>query len=494
MNTLYFGDNLDILRNHIPDNSIDLIYLDPPFNSKADYNVLFKEKTGEHSRAQIMAFEDTWHWTEETEKTFQDIVDTASANVVEMMRAFRQFIGLNDMMAYLTMMCIRLVGLRRVLKETGSLYLHCDPTASHYLKVVMDAIFGKNNFRNEIVWHYGQRTDFYASHFSRKHDIILFYARSKNVTLNRVSIPWPKEDFLKHRHDVKVNEQGWEFICADGGKPGVRYVRLVEEVLAEGKPLDTVWDLPLLNLSAKERLGYPTQKPEALLERIISASSNEGDIILDPFCGCGTAITVAQRLKRQWIGIDITHLAINLIKWRLNDMYRLEPKKDYKVIGEPEDLSGTRELASQNRYQFQWWSLSMINARPYGDKKKGADTGIDGYLYFQDELGKVKKAIVQVKSGNVSTKDIRELGHVIDREGSEIGIFITLEVPTKPMQTEATGKGYYRSPTWKKDYPKIQILTVEDLLSGKQPKLPPTVAAHKQAKRVNSKEQLEIEY
>ena len=493
-NILYYGDNLNILRDKIKEETIDLIYLDPPFNSKADYNILYREPDGEPSKAQITAFEDSWHWTEEAQLTFQQIIDTAPPHVIEMMNAFRTCVGLNDMMAYLTMMCIRLLELRRVLKKTGSIYLHCDPTASHYLKILMDTIFGKSNFRNEIVWHYGQRTDFHKSHFSRKHDIVLFYAKGKNTKINPVSMPWLKEDFLKHRHDVKVDEKGREFIWADGGKPGVRYVRFVKEVLAEGKPLDTVWNLPLINSAAKERLGYPTQKPEALLERIISASSNEGDIVLDPFCGCGTTISVAQRYKRQWIGIDITHLSINLIKQRLKDTFNLEPKKDYLVIGEPEDLPGARELASQNRYQFQWWALALVNARPYGDKIKGSDTGIDGYIYFSDEKDKYQRAIVQVKSGGVSVKDIRDLGHVIEREKSEIGILITLESATKPMMKEAFQKGYYKADTIKGNYPRLQILTIEELFAGKKPQMPAMISHVKKASPAYQTPSEELEF
>jgi site-specific DNA-methyltransferase (adenine-specific) len=239
-----------------------------------------------------------------------------------------------------------------------------------------------------------------------------------------------------------------------------------------GKQPDDWWQIQPIAPSSGERLGYPTQKPEVLLERIILASSNKGDTVLDPFCGCGTTITVAQRLSRQWVGIDITHLATNLIKKRLKDMFDLEPKKDYLVIGEPEDLTGAEELANQNRYQFQWWALSLINARPYGDKKKGKDTGIDGYIYFNEDMGKVAKGIVSVKSGNVSARDIRDLGHVMDREQAELGILITLKDPTRDMNKEAAGKGLYRFTLLNKDYARIQILTVEDLFNGKKPDIP----------------------
>lgn len=431
-NILYYGDNLKILRDHIKNESIDLIYLDPPFNSKANYNILYKELTGESSRAQITAFGDTWHWGDDAAKTFQEIIDTAPPKVVEMMLAFKKFIGANDVMAYLTMMCIRLIELRRVLKDTGSIYLHCDPTASHYLKILMDAIFGKTNFRNEIIWHY-KRWPAKQKNFQRMHDVILFY--SKKYLSNDFNV------FLEALSAGTLKRWG-------GKKSKVEFdgdVRLTTQMTDEdslGRPMDDVWDIPVINSQARERLGYPTQKPESLLERIINASSKTGDVVLDPFCGCGTSIAVAERLKRNWIGIDVTHLAINLIKLRMHDMFQLKAKTDYTVIGEPEDLNGAIELASQNRYQFQWWSVSLIeNARPYQDKKKGSDTGIDGFVYFEGD----KKAVIQVKSGNIGVKDIRDLGHVIDREKAEIGIFITLEEPTGPMKKEALQKGFFKN-------------------------------------------------
>ena len=450
-NNLFYGDNLDILRNHIQDNSIDLIYLDPPFNSKADYNILYKEPDGSQSKAQITAFGDTWHWTEETERTFQEIIDVAPGKIVDMMNAFKGFIGANDIMAYLTMMCIRLIELRRALKDTGSIYLHCDPTASHYLKILMDAIFKEKNFRNEIVWWY-ETGGIPRNDFARKHDVILRYSKSDNYFFDATSVMEKRSDEVLRR--------------IASGTPGA--------TRSEGEyrhPSD-VWKIPAINAMAKERLGYPTQKPEALLEKIIKASSNEGDVVLDPFCGCGTALSVAQHLNRNWIGIDITHLAINLIKWRMKNQYNLEAGKDYKVIGEPQDLSGAKALASQNRYQFQWWALSLIDARPYGDKKKGADTGIDGFIHFNENNNIVKKVIVQVKSGNTSVKDIRDLGHVVDREKAVIGIFITLGSPTRPMKEESAKAGIYTFPINNQKMPKIQILTIEEILNGKSPQVP----------------------
>lgn len=494
-NKLYYGDNLSILRDYIKDESVDLIYLDPPFNSKTNYNILYKEPTGEQSQAQITAFEDTWHWTEEAERTFQKIVDTAPPTVVEMMDAFRKFVGVNDVMAYLTMMAIRLIELHRVLKDTGSIYLHCDPTASHYLKILMDTIFGKKNVRNEIVWHYTGRRMKASQKYNSKHDIIFYYAKSDKTIIKNYPVEgWNRDEYIKmKKQEVHKDEDGREWIWGHAGKGKSHHYRIyIDDVVQGGRAVDDVWGIPIINTSAKERLGYPTQKPEFLLERIIMASSDEENVVLDPFCGCGTTIAVAQKLKRKWIGIDITHLAINLIKLRMKGMFGLQPKKDYEIIGEPEDLTGATELASQNRYQFQWWALSLINARPYQDKKKGSDTGIDGFIYFQDEKDKVQKVIVQVKSGHVSVKDIRDLGHVIDRENAEIGVFITLENPTKPMITEAVQKGFYKSISGKQ-YPKLQIKTIEDLLQDNRLEIPSSHISHKKAQPYDKSEQIKLE-
>jgi len=463
-NALYYGDNLEVLRKYIPDDSIDLIYLDPPFNSKATYNILFKEPTGKPSIAQIIAFEDTWHWTEETERTFQEIIKKAPVNVVKMMMAFRDFVGINDVMAYLTMMCIRMLELRRVLKDTGSIYLHCDPTASHYLKILMDTVFGKENFRNEIIWSYAGG-GIPTKDFPRKHDILLRYTKTKTYSFKPEYKPYTTGTIQRGRTKIK-------------GKYAQKGLRL------EGTPVNDWWiDVPkITSPTDPEKLGFPTQKPIALLKRIISCSSESHSVVLDPFCGCGTTVIAAESMSRTWIGIDITHLAINLIKWRLKTQFAKEPKKDYRVIGEPVDFAGAKELAIQNRYQFQWWVLSLIDARPYGDKKRGADTGIDGFVYFMDEKDKIKSAVVQVKSGKASVKDIRDLGHVIDREKAKMGIFITLEPPTDPMKKEALSKGYYKSPTGE-EFLQIQVLTVKEILEGKKPKLPPKLDSFKKAKR-----------
>ena len=472
-NQLYFGDNLKILQDHIADESVDLIYLDPPFNSKATYNVLFKEKSGEDSTAQITAFDDTWHWGIESEDAYHKIVK-AGGKLADLLGVLRKFLGTNDMMAYLTMMAIRLKELQRVLKPTGSIYLHCDPTASHYLKLLMDAIFGAKMFRNEIIWQYSGWNKKLKNHFERRHDIILMYVSSDKQIFHSFFTPYSsKEEYLKIRKQkLHVDDSGREYTLdvRDGGKRRVRVY--VDESLARGKPTDDVWKIDKLNNSAKESLGYPTQKPEALLERIIQASSNEGDVILDPFCGCGTAISVAERLHRNWIGIDLTHLAVTLMKHRLQDSFGkdLEP---YEVVGDPKHLSGADALAQEDRYQFEWWALGLVEAQPAQDKKKGADKGIDGLIYFIDNAkGEIKKVLVQVKSGHVKSGDVRDLRGTLEREEGAIGLFVTLEEPTRPMIEEAATAGFYEAKELGKKYPKVQILTIEELLDGKQAEYP----------------------
>jgi site-specific DNA-methyltransferase (adenine-specific) len=480
-NTLYFGDNLKILRNEIPNDSIDLIYLDPPFNSKADYNILFREPDGLPSQAQIRVFDDSWHWTEEAEKTYLEILDIAPSKVSDMIRSFIDFIGKNDVMAYLTMMCIRLLELHRVLKKSGSIYLHCDPTASHYLKVLMDMIFDKRNFKNEIIWHY-RKWPSGTKQFQRNHDVILFYAAT--VTNDRLF----NQVDLMERTESTIKRFGNKKIVSGYDNEGKRIPSKMEETDSLGVPRDDVWDIKRV---APVKQLFPTQKPEPLLSRIIRASSNEGDIILDPFCGCGTTIVEAQGQRRRWIGIDITCLATNLIKRRLKDMFGLIPNEGYNIIGEPEDMSGAIELAKQDRYQFQWWALSLIDhAKPFRDKKKGPDSGIDGILYFKDDVDKIERVVIQVKSGKVSVKDIRDLGHVVEREKSPIGLFITLQPPTKPMTKEAISTGFYKAKLSGTQYPKIQILTIEDLFDGKNPQTPQVVSAYRKAQIPNLQEKL----
>jgi site-specific DNA-methyltransferase (adenine-specific) len=554
MNTLYYGDNLNILREYIKDESIDLIYLDPPFNSNRSYNVLFKDQSGNASDAQIAAFDDSWHWGGTAERTYQDLVQNAPMDVARMIGALREFVGANQMMAYLVMMAARLVELHRVLKPTGSLYLHCDPTASHYLKILLDMIFGVENFQNEVVW---KRTGAHgrAKKWGPIHDTLLFYSKTDMFTWNRIfqeyengyvenfykfedehgkfqvisldgpgsrtgssGKPWKNVDpTLKGRHwelppdraipEWFVHPEGYSQMSIQERldvleNAGLIYWPLHGQVprfkryisIAEGNPLqDIITDIRPIGAQAAERLGYPTQKPLALLERIISASSNPGDVVLDPFSGCGTCIDAAQSLGRQWVGIDITHLAIAMHKARLKDRFGFEAGRDYAVVGEPQDLDGARQLAREDRYQFQWWALSLIEARPLGGDggrtgKKGSDRGVDGAINFIEERGQVKRALVQVKSGHVKAGDVRDLVGTLNREGAQIGVFLTLEAPSRDMVSEAASAGFYHSELWQKDYPRVQILTVEELLNGAEVKIPPTPAGYEAFKKAGKAE------
>jgi DNA modification methylase len=522
-NTLYYGDNLEVMRKYLPDASVDLVYLDPPFNSNRDYNLLFREQSGEPAQGQIKAFTDTWQWSE---RAYDEFCQTCAVPaLVELVQGFVRTLGRNDITAYLVMMAPRLVELHRVLKPTGSLYLHCDPTASHYLKVMLDVIFGARNFRNEIVW---KRTSAHsgARRWGDVHDILLFYSKTEDYHWNTVFQP----------HEAKHVESKYTFVDArgkympsdltgagrtsgDSGKPWRGYDpsalgrhwavprKTVEELagkerasqmttqekldlldahgyihwpdrgkgfprfkkyLSEGTLIqDVITDIPPINSQARERLGYPTQKPLALLERIIQASSNAGDTVLDPFCGCGTAIVAAQKLNRRWIGIDITHLAIALIKYRLSDMFNLQENTDYRVVGEPTTVAEARALAQQDRDEFQKWAIGLIpRARPYQDKK-GKDTGIDGVLYFKDDLKDPKRALIQVKSGKVGVKDVRDFLWVLEREGATLGLFVSLEPPTREMVREAEQAGFYTTPLGKLRIPRLQVRTVGELLEGK---------------------------
>jgi site-specific DNA-methyltransferase (adenine-specific) len=521
-NTLYYGDNLDILRAHIADSSVDLVYLDPPFNSNRTYNVLFKDERGVDSEAQITAFEDTWHWNQTAEVVYRDLV--TGSPIGELVGAILALTGRGQMGAYLVMMAARLVELHRVLKPTGSLYLHCDPTASHYLKIILDGIFGPQNFRNEIIW---RRTSAHSDARARYGDVtdsILLYAKSDKATWNRPSVPLSAKN-IAEKYNL-IDEHGRRYTTRDLRSPNprpnltyeykgyqphpngwsisrelmerydregrlhfpkeptgrIRLKNYLDE--SDGQPLQNLWDdIAPINSQAAERMGYPTQKPVALLERIIAASSNPGDVVLDPFCGCGTAVTAAQKLGRRWIGIDITHLSIALQKYRLEQLY---PGIAFDVIGEPQDLGAARQLASDDRYQFQWWALSLVRARPVGGDvgsktgKKGGDKGIDGVVNFVDDAGgKPKRALVQVKSGKVKPGDIRDLVGTVQREGAQLGVFVTLEEPSREMRTEASSAGFYTSPGWGKTYPKIQILTIAELLRGAMATMPPPFGTFK---------------
>ncbi len=511
MRALYFGDNLHILREHIRDESVDLVYLDPPFNSKRDYNLLFKTPKGQNSDAQITAFEDSWHWGIQAESEYAEILHQSNTEVAGMIEALRRFLGESDMLAYLTMMANRLIELHRVLKPTGSLYLHCDPTASHYLKIVLDSVFGPACFRNEIVWKRQSAHSDAKTKFPAVSDVVLFYAKTKDAEfhplytthdqsyldkfyrhddedgrgayrLGDMASPNPRPNMMYEWMGFASPMKGWRYQretmqkLHDEGR--IQYPRNPDGTLntsrrpslkryldeQEGSIVTNVWDdIQPLHAAAAEALGYPTQKPLALLERIINASSTPGNIVLDPFCGCGTAVHAAEKLGRGWIGIDITHLAVSLIERRMKDAF---PGIVFEVHGTPRDHAGARNLAERDKYQFQFWALSLVNAQPYKSGKKGADGGTDGLIYFQDDKGAAKKIVVSVKGGESVTRTmIADLKNTVEREKAAIGIFVTLAPPTQPMITEAATAGFYESPQHGQ-FQKIQILTIEGLLSG----------------------------
>lgn len=591
MNRLYFGDNLKWISNRkeFPDASVDLVYLDPPFNSNADYNVLFREPTGQVSQAQFHAFTDTWSWADAAE-TYHQFVDTCqNVAVVEMMEAFHGFLKNSPMMAYLAMMAPRLVELHRVLKPTGCLYLHCDPTASAYLKMMLDGIFDPINFRNEIVWRRTNAHNKLSRQYGPIHDTILFYARSKQTKVHPGRRPYLK-NYVKENFPYK-DERGFyqsNVLTGSGTRTGEsgqpwrtynptskgRHWAIPEKLLNElpeserrvpvqeilerldqrelilhprgatslprykqylesstGILYQDIWayqpgtsgllegstesidqDVKWLD-SEEEKLGYQTQKPVGVIERILQTSTKPGDVVLDPFCGCGTTIHAAQKLGREWIGIDITYLAINLIKRRLKDAFGEEIEFEEK--GQPTDFESAKRLAELDKFQFQHWALSLIGARPLKEGEgKGADRGVDGLLYFyeterKDIPGRVKeeplpksepvhreKIIVQVKGGGVNRGDVATLLGDVENQKAAGGVLITLEKPSKQMRTEAADAGRYTSKLWHdKDYPKIQILTVEGLINGTEridapPQLNPFAMAARESAREKQTEML----
>ena len=483
MNRLYYGDNLDILRDHIRDESVDLIYIDPPFNSKRNYNMIWDEAT-----AQTEAFRDTWSLrsiADEEALIFENEPQRYSA-LHEVITSFDTLLKRSDpsLYAYLVNIGLRIVEMHRVLKNTGSFYLHCDPAAGHYLKILLDAVFGKNSFRNEIIWCYSiggtPKKD-----FARKHDVIFRYSKGEDWTFNDesmlVRIPRKPSSHMK----VITDEDGRTWQEKRDRATGKEYRYPFDKVAPD------YWPIEQLNREDAERLGFDTQKPLRLIERIIAASSDEDDIVLDAYCGCGTTVVAAQKLNRRWIGIDITYIAVDLIKQRLIDHYYLEKSgsslkeatklfnREVEVFGIPRDLEGARALATKTtgdrvRKEFEKWAVFTFGGVFF--EKLGADRGIDGYCYIVD-LGKEGKAermraYIQVKSGSVGVAQIRDFSHVIDREGAPLGIFITLHPPTKDMINEVERMPKYRNGLTGQEYDRIIIVTVEELLEGNLPNLP----------------------
>ncbi|HEV8415675.1 MAG TPA: DNA methyltransferase [Bryobacteraceae bacterium] len=507
---LYYGDNLDVLRKHIDSGSVDLVYLDPPFNSNATYNVLFKEKDGTRAASQLQAFEDTWEWDGRAAATFHDVVEHGQPRVSQALQAFRTLIPDSNMLAYLAMMAPRLTELHRVLRPTGSIYLHCDPTASHYLKLLMDAVFGPENFRNEITW---KRSSAHSDAkqgrraFGNVADILLYYTKTDDYVFNTQYTPYseeylrttynnsdpdgriwkssdltgpggaakgnPEYEFLGVTRFWRFTKDNMQRLLKQGriyqSKPGAvpRMKHYLDEM--PGVPLQNIWDdIGPIPAQAAERLGYPTQKPEVLLERIIKTSSSEGDIVLDAFCGCGTAIAAAEGLGRKWIGIDVTQAAIVVIKQQR--LSKIAPST-YEVIGEPVTVPDAEALAVQDPYQFQWWAVGKLSAHPI-DRKKGRDRGIDGRLDFHDDHRDTKHVIISVKAGHLLPQYVRELRGVIERENAQIGVLISREKPTQSMKAEAASAGFYVSPWRSKKYPRIQLVTIADLFSSHPIEMP----------------------
>lgn len=460
MNRLYFGDNLDVLKA-MNTEIVDMIYLDPPFNSNANYNVLFRAPSGDASDAQLEAFRDTWKWGDVSEKAYDDVI-SAGGEAALVLSGFRRWMGENDMMAYLAMMSARLIHMQRVLKHTGSLYLHCDPKASHYLKIILDAIFGRYNYRNEIIWCY-RKWSVAAGQFVRNHDCIHFVTKQKGEHTFNVLYTQPSKGTMKR---WKGQKQQAFF------EDGVRKATSHADQEAKSAMPDW-WDISIINPNAAERLGYPTQKPLDLLKRAILASSNEGDVVLDPFCGCGTSVAAADELKRQWIGIDVTHYAVTLIE---NRLLRSNAKAQYKVDGRPLDMDGALDLFRRDAHQFQWWAAWQIGAQSYQEAqevKKGADRGIDGNIFFANGPYGTGRIIVSVKGGeNLGVGMVRDLRGVIEREDAEMGVLVCLHEPTANMITEAAAAGFVR-PSAHGRKPRLQIVTVADLFAGKKPDFPP---------------------
>lgn len=522
MSTLYFGDNLDVMREKVATDSVDLIYLDPPFNSNSNYNVLFDEATGDKSSAQTEAFQDTWSWGPVSATAYEDVV-RHGGEVALLIMAYRSWLGENRLMAYLAMMAVRIIELDRVIKPTGSLYLHCDPTASHYIKLLLDAAFGHSCYRREIVWLRSKNPKG-SQHAMRSYgpatDSILYYGASEEtpIHLDRIRISLSPEEIaakyplsddkgryadgpiLRSRGMGARENLVYEYKGFTPGPSGWRMNRAsLEELDAKGNlawtrtgaprrklrpsddmgdPVGSFWgDIPPLNSQAKERLGYPTQKPVALLERIIKASSEEGQVVFDPFCGCGTTIEAAQRLNRQWVGIDIAHYAVTLMERRLRNGH---PNASYGIYGRPTTYAGAVDLARRDKYQFQWWAAWLLGAQTY-EGKKGKDRGIDGNIYFHNGPFGFGHIIISVKGGNnVSPAMVSELAGVVQREKATMGVLITLVEPTKAMLSNAAGSGFVQQSAHGR-LPSIQVATVAQMLEGRMPKLPPLPQPHRQA-------------
>lgn len=524
--------------------------------------MLFQEKDGTQAAAQIKAFGDTWEWNQASAAACDEVIGRGAGRTADALRAFKMLLGGSDMMAYLAMMAPRLLELRRVLKPTGSLYLHCDPTAGHYLKLLLDAIFGPENFRSEIIWRRSSGHNKVSRQYGPIHDTLLFYAKTGDayfhpgvtpVTRGYVrewftdedergpyrtnmltgpgtrtgtsghpwhnfdptsvgrhwAIPASLREVLPHEAVTWTTQSCLDFLYKAGfiyipreGEGQPKY----KQYIGAGSPYQDVWayqpytqgclygiddgideDVKWLQHD-QERLGYPTQKPEGLLARIIGSSCPTDGVVLDPFCGCGTTIAAAQQLHRKWIGIDIAHLAITLIRHRIKDAYGDAIRETHEVTGEPVSLPDAEELAATDPYQFQWWALGLVGARPT-EQKKGAAKGVDGRIFLHEVVGgETQEIIISVKAGHTGPNHVAELRGVTEREHAIIGVLITMQEPTRAMVREAASAGFHTS-RWGK-HSRLQILTIRELLDGRQIDSPPvrqTSVTYKRAPRAISK-------
>lgn len=518
MNRLYYGDNLEVLDEHVADESVDLVYLDPPFNSNRNYSVIFgRNRAADESAAQIQAFEDTWRWTHTTEVLIGELAQTAPRRVADTLSGFYTLLDESEALAYLVNMTPRLLQLHRVLKPTGSLYLHCDPTMSHYLKVLLDAVFDPRNFRNEIIWNRTGAKGLQSTRFARNHDVLLSYTKTPGAKWNGAAafVPYDRNDLdVKTRDKYRYTDKDGRayrlasLINPSSNRPNLTYeflgvtrvwrwtkermqraydegivvqtgpgrVPQMKRYLDEqpGKPLSDVWtDIAPINSRAAERLGYPTQKPLALLERIIKVSSDPGDVVLDPFCGCGSTVDAAQRMGRKWIGIDITYLAIDVISKRLGHTFGNQIFESVAVDGIPKDMTAARALFAQSPLDFERWAVSMMNAEP--NQKQVGDKGVDGVARFPLGNGKIGKLLVSVKGGKtISPSMVRDLSGTVEAQNAQMGVLITLASATKGVTDAVNHGGVFAHPANAQKYPRLQHITVAELLAKKRPEVPPT--------------------
>ena len=542
-NYLFYGDNLAVLRKSVKDETVDLCYIDPPFNSKRNYNQIYNN-IGNEDQAQAQAFTDTWSWDDHAISGFGEILGNDmgrfTVQTVELVKAFRFVLGEGSLLAYVVSLTLRLAEIQRVLKPTGSFYLHCDPTASHYLKLVLDSVFipRGGNYINEITW---KRTTAHSDGkqggkaYGNISDIIFFYSKSSDYTFNPQhssygdvylkKYSYTEADGRRYRLDNLTGPGGaakgnpsyevmgvtrfWRYskekmdeLIEEGRivqtKPDSvpQYKRYLDEM--PGVPMQNIWDdIFPINSQAKERLGYPTQKPLDLLTRIIEVSSNKGDVVLDAYCGCGTTVDAAQKLKRKWIGIDITYQSIAVVLRRLEKRYGKEFASSVVLNGIPKDMKSAIALANKKddrlRKEFEKWAvLTYTSNRAIINDKKGADGGIDGTAFFRVGAKDNAKIIFQVKSGTVGRGDIAKLRGDMEKSHAALSVLITLEEPTKSMNAEAKLAGKFEHVEMAKSYDKIGIVTIREIVEqGKRLDIPMSVEVLKAAeKAVNETQDL----